>query len=395
MSEDLKRFLYVFGPAWLVMIADVDVASIIEGIEAGVISGPSIIIIMLLLTLPLFFIQDAAGRLGSVANVGLGEAIRKKYGARASLLLSVPMALTDFLEYLAEFAGISIGLMLLGLPVAVGLLAFFAAHLFVVYTKRYKDAEAILIPLSFLLVLTLIISLALFKPNFSSLFSAIVLSFKPNLSFFYLLAASIGAVIMPWMLFFHSGADARKKIGAVNMKFETLETLIGSVVSEVLMSIVVVYGWIISAGDAGSSLNGIIAYMLSMDFSLRLFMAIGFMSSGLLALVVISMASAWGVVEAAGLKEKHYKIIYLIESVPALLIAMFVKNYLELILGLMVIYSVLLIPLMFLLGKIVSDCSFMKGYALKGKRLAVYWIMASAVSVGGIVGLVSYLMSFL
>jgi Mn2+ and Fe2+ transporters of the NRAMP family len=110
LSEDLKRFLNVFGPAWLVMIADVDVASIIEGIEAGAVSGAVMVLIMLVLIPPLFFIQDAAGRLGSVANVGFGEAIRNKYGKKISIMLSLPMALSDFLEYLAEFAGIAIGL---------------------------------------------------------------------------------------------------------------------------------------------------------------------------------------------------------------------------------------------------------------------------------------------
>ncbi|MGC9211090.1 MAG: NRAMP family divalent metal transporter [Nitrososphaeria archaeon] len=393
-SEDLKKFLSVFGPAWLVMIADVDVASIIEGIEAGVVSGAVMVLIMLILIPPLFFIQDAAGRLGSVGNIGFGEAIRKKYGKNVSLALSLPMALSDFLEYLAEFAGMAIGLTLLGLPVWTGLVVFYIVHLTVVFTRKYRSAEMILLPLSFLLVITLFVELFLFRPNFSILLNSL-LTFKLNLSFFYLIAASIGAVIMPWMLFFHSGADARKHIGIKNMKYETLETLIGSVVSEALMAVVVIYGWVISFRDTDASLSGILYYLQNMDFALRLLMAVGFIASGLLALVVISMASAWGVVEAAELDQKHYVLIYLLESLPALFIAIFVRNYLQLILGLMVLYSVLLIPLLYVLGKTASDCSFMKGFALKGRRLKVYWAMAAAVSIGGIVGFVSFLMSLL
>jgi hypothetical protein len=61
----------------------------------------------------------------------------------------------------------------------------------------------------------------------------------------------------------------------------------------------------------------------------------------------------------------------------------------------MIIYSVLLIPLLIVLGKIASDCSFMKGFALKGKRLKVYWIMAGAISIGGIVGFASFVLSSL
>ncbi|MGC8569244.1 MAG: NRAMP family divalent metal transporter [Nitrososphaeria archaeon] len=392
MSEDLKKFLSVFGPAWLVMIADVDVASIVEGIEAGVIYGAVLVIVMIALTIPLYYIQDAAGRLGSTANLGLGEAIRIKYGRRVALSVSVPLAITDFLEYLAEFAGMAIGLSLLGLSVVLGLVALYVVNLAIVLTKKYRQAEAVLLPISFLLVFTLLLELVLLRPNYSELMRA-MLSFRLNYAFFYVTAASIGAVIMPWMLFFHSGADARKRIGAANMKFESLETLLGSIASEVMMAILVVFGWIISESAPDSSLSSIMGYIGSLDPMLRIMMAIGFISSGLLALMVISMASAWGVVEAADLGPRHYYLIYVAESLPALVVALLVRNYLALILSLMIIYSVLLIPLLVMLGQIVTDCSIMKGYALRGRRRSLYWAISAIVSLGSLVGLISYILN--
>ena len=105
-----------FGPAWLVMMADIDIASIITALQAGSTWGYRMVFIMLILTLPLFIIQDAAGRLGTASGVGLGEAIGKCFGRRAAVISSFPMGLSDFLEYVAEYAGMAIGLYLWPCP---------------------------------------------------------------------------------------------------------------------------------------------------------------------------------------------------------------------------------------------------------------------------------------
>jgi hypothetical protein len=75
-----------FGPAWLVMMTDIDIASIITALQAGSTWGYRMVFIMLMLTLPLFLIQDAAGRLGTASGVGLGEAIGKFFGRRATII---------------------------------------------------------------------------------------------------------------------------------------------------------------------------------------------------------------------------------------------------------------------------------------------------------------------
>ncbi|MGC9209460.1 MAG: hypothetical protein ACP5GH_06450 [Nitrososphaeria archaeon] len=81
------------------------------------------------------------------------------------------------------------------------------------------------------------------------------------------------------------------------------------------------------------------------------------------------------------------------ESLPALVVALLVRNYLALILSLMIIYSVLLIPLLVMLGQIVTDCSIMKGYALRGRRRSLYWAISAIVSLGSLVGLISYILN--
>ncbi|MGC8558146.1 MAG: NRAMP family divalent metal transporter [Nitrososphaeria archaeon] len=390
MVEDIRNFLRVFGPAWLVMIADVDVASIIEGLEAGAAWGYRMVFIMLILTFPLFFIQDAAGMLGTIGGMGLGEAIRKRFGARTSLMASIPMAASDFLEYVVEYAGMAVGLYLLGIPVAAGLLVIFLVHFMVIYSRHYKETEEILLPISFILVAAIAITTIIFRPDLAEVVNLGLNPLQPysNSSFDYIMAASIGAVIMPWMLFFHSGADSRKKLNKTDLKNERIETLVGAVVSEVLMAIVVIDGSFIRGNmyDISAIANTI---ALAGKYA-RLVLGIGFLASGFLALVVISMGSAWGVLEAMGLKGRgqYYK-IYLIESLPALAIVLLVNNYLSLILDLMIIYTVILIPLLIFLGKLVMDRAIMNSRTLKKREVYIYWLMSAAISIGGLLGLAS------
>jgi len=390
LVEDIRNFLRVFGPAWLVMIADVDVASIIEGLEAGAAWGYRMVFIMLILTFPLFFIQDAAGMLGTVGGMGLGEAIRKRFGARTSLMASIPMAVSDFLEYVVEYAGMAVGLYLLGIPVAIGLLAIFLIHFMVIYSRHYKETEEILLPISFILVAAIAATTIIFKPDIAKVVNLGLNPLQPysNSSFDYMMAASIGAVIMPWMLFFHSGADSRKKLNTSDLKNERIETLVGAVVSEVLMAIVVIDGSFIRGNMYDIS---VIANTIALAGRYaRLVLGIGFLASGFLALVVISMGSAWGVLEAIGLKGRgqYYK-IYLIESLPALAIVLLVNNYLSLILDLMIIYTVILIPLLIFLGKLVMDNTIMNNRTLKKREVYIYWLMSAAISIGGLLGLAS------
>ncbi|HLH79679.1 MAG TPA: divalent metal cation transporter, partial [Chthonomonas sp.] len=79
-TDTINWFAKGFGPAWLVMMADVDVASIITGLQAGSSWGYRMVFVMLALTVPLVIVQDAAGRVGIAGGMGLAKAVRKKYG---------------------------------------------------------------------------------------------------------------------------------------------------------------------------------------------------------------------------------------------------------------------------------------------------------------------------
>ena len=398
MNQKVSDWLKNFGPAWIVMIADVDVASIITGLQSGASWGYRMIFILVILIFPLFIIQDAAGRLGIASGGGLGEQIRKNFGKRAAIMAAIPMGLSDFLEYVAQYAGIAIGLSLLGFPVILGLVIAFTVHTSIVFGRQYRQAEKVLIPVSFLLMIAIVSSTFVFHVDFKSFLSLGLSPIQPysNPSFAFLLAASVGAVIMPWMLYFHSGADSRRHKQVKDLKNERLETLIGAVVSEILMIILVVVGLNVFSGNSLINVNELAKVLPVFGNYAVPIMGVGFIFAGFLALVVVSLGSAWGVLEATGRStgpnsRASFLAIYACEALPALILVAVISGYIQLMLNMMFIFPIVLIPSLYFLGKLVAKKEVMNGFQYKKYEKLAFWAAALIVIAGGVLGVVTLL----
>ena len=375
------------------MIADVDVASIITGLQAGASWGYRMIFVLIILIFPLFIIQDAAGRLGIASGRGLGEQIRNVYGKKSAIFAAIPMGLADFLEYIAQYAGIAIGFSLIGFPVILGLIVVFGLHTLIVFGRQYHQAEKVLIPVSFLLMVAIVSSTFVFHVDFGSFVSLGLSPLQPygNPSFAYLLAASVGAVIMPWMLYFHSGADSRRHKEVKDLKNERLETLIGAVVSEILMIILVVVGLNVFSGDRLINMNELTKALPVFGTYAEPIMGLGFIFAGFLALVVVSLGSAWGVLEATGRasgpnSRASFMAIYAFEALPALLIVAVVTGYIQLMLNMMFIFPIVLIPSLYFLGRLVTKKEVMNGNQYRRYEKVAFWVAAAMVVAGGLLG---------
>ncbi|MGC9116259.1 MAG: NRAMP family divalent metal transporter [Conexivisphaera sp.] len=394
-AEGIARLMRTFGPAWLVMIADVDVASIVTGLQDGASWGYRMVFVMLILTVPLFFLQDAAGRLGTVSGMCLGRAIREKHGGRSVAIAAMPMALADFMTYVVEFAGVALGARLLGAPPLLAVAAAFPAFLAVVATERYRTAEAVLLPVSFMLVAAVVASVAFFPVDVRSLLLEGLSPVQPyaDPGYGFLFAASIGAVIMPWMLFFHSGADARKGLGKSDLPAERLETLIGAVVSEILMSITVIDGYGLRIVDGGSAVSitpsEIAGLLRPLGPASSAVMGVGFVAAGFLALAVAAMASGWGFLSALGSSSRRVGFLYYaVMGAAAAAVAVASTDIVALMLDLMAAYTLVILPPLYYLGRLVSDPSIMRGHPLAAWERAIYWAMVAVVFGGGLCGII-------
>ena len=123
------------------MIADVDAASAITAAETRAKYGTKLVWFLLLLIIPLFVIQEVAGRIGAVTHKGLGELIRENYSKRIAVLAAIPMALVDIISYIVEYTGIAIGFEIFGISPRISVPLVFIAQLILVYKRKYADVE--------------------------------------------------------------------------------------------------------------------------------------------------------------------------------------------------------------------------------------------------------------
>lgn len=374
-----KDLLRSFGPAWIVMIADVDAASILTAAENGAAYGYGMIWVLVLLTVPLFVIQEAAGRVGIATGRGLGEVVRTHYSRRTAVLMSLPMALTDFLSYVAEYTGIALGMALLGVSPLISLPLAYAASLLLVYRRKYVTVEKGLLIVSGIFIVAYLGSLA--SRGLLPL-SPMTVTAEPR--FLYLLAADAGAVVMPFMLFYQASATAEKGIRSV--RASRIETLVGALVSEGIMVAIVMASAgldgsvdLAHPGELASALSGIAGGYAPVLFG------IGLVCAAFLALVVVSFAGAWGVAEAMGWGRQRYFPIYVAESAPAVLVPLLFASSAGFLLQLMVVFVFVLIGPGVIMGLLASNRRIMGTHASVGAWRWAYWACLVAVIAPGVV----------
>lgn len=377
------------------MMADVDAASILTGVADGQTYGYRLIILLLVLTLPLYIVQEAAGRVGAVNNgKGLGTLLREKFSQKFALTAAIPMFLVDLFTYVVEYVGIAVGSLMIGVPVYISLPLFFVIHLSIVLTRTYEKMEKTLLGISFFLVIAFIVQAFLrgVSPNQQLLY------FSASKSFLFFLAANIGAVVMPFMIFYQASATAYKYNNSalskdVKVKWSSMETFIGALVSELLMVAIE-----ISTTGLSSSIDPLnyreMSYALSAIsgiYSPYVF-GIGLICGGLLALIVESLGSAWGTLEALN-KHNHRNttLLYVFESVPAIIIAsIFSQNYDQIVntvLSLMSVTPIIVFIPAFFVGLLVGDEKIMGKYSYSRRRMVIYWITVVILLISGIMSL--------
>jgi Mn2+/Fe2+ NRAMP family transporter len=389
LTGKVGEIVRTWGPAWLVMIADVDAASAITAADSGALYGTKLVWFLMLLVIPLYVIQEVAGRVGAVTSKGLGELIRENYSRRIALLAAIPMALVDIISYVVEYTGIAVGFQMMGVSPWICVPVAFLAHVIVVYNRRYAEAEK---PL---LIVSIIFSVVWIVAAFLTARHGIELTpfyFSTSPEFIFMLAANIGAVIMPFMLFYQVSATAEKGTDKKNVWAVRFETLIGALFSELIMVAIAISAIGINSKSLDFTSPKVLSQSLSSvagHFAPYVF-GIGLITASFIALIVISLGSCWGVTEAMGWGKKHWFKVYLIESIPAVLIPLFSFNLIKLALNLMVLQIIVLIAPAIILGTIASNKKLMGDFSLKGFNKLIYWGFIVLIFVTGIVGMLPF-----
>ncbi len=308
-----KRFIYrvlhflkVSGPGFIVMIADMDAGSITTAGVSGAQWGYKLILLQVLLIPILYLVQSMTSRLACITRKGHGELIREYYGNGWATFATVTLFFVVFSALITEFSGIAASGEIFNIPKIYSVGISFLILMFVVFTSGYKKAENI--AFIFALIGFVFIPAAIFaKPDYHEMIFKGLLGSQPvfNKDYAWLIAANVGAVVMPWMIYYQQSATVDKNLCKKDIKLAEADTLVGSIATQVLMIAVIVMtaATLYKNGIKPSTAKAIgISLMPLAGRYAGLLFAIGLYSSSLLAAFVVSMAFTWAAGETWGYK---------------------------------------------------------------------------------------------
>jgi Mn2+/Fe2+ NRAMP family transporter len=301
------RWLAVAGPGILVMLADTDAGSIITAAQSGAQWGYKLLGLQILLIPVLYMVQELTLRLGLVTGRGHGELIAERFGRAWAWLSVSTLMLACVGAIVTQLSGMAGVAALFGVPPWLMMAAVVGLILAMVWTGSYLSVERIAIGLGLFELAFVAVALTA-HPRGQDVAAQIGAIPLGNSKYLYLVAANLGAVIMPWMIFYQQSAVLDKGLNAGDLKLARADTAVGAVVTQVVMASVLI-ATAATLGRSGGSAQlqdvPLIANALRAHLGEtvgRLIFAAGMTGAAMVATIVVCLTAAWGVGEVAGFK---------------------------------------------------------------------------------------------
>jgi len=302
-----SRFAVVAGPGLVVMLADTDAGSVITAAQSGAQWGYRLLLLQLILVPILFIVQELTVRLGTVTGKGHGELIREQYGLGWAWVSVGTLAIACVGALLSELSGLAGVGLLFGIPAWITMTAVVAGLTLMAYTGSYLSVERVAMGVGAFELVFLIVAWKA-SPDIVTMTAEAVRIPLRDPNYLYLVAANIGAVIMPWMVFYQQSAVVEKKLTVDDMPAARLDTAIGAVATQLIMAAVLVAtAATIGTSGAGAPINTVqeiaqaITPFLGENFGKLLF-GLGMTGSALVATIVVTLTIARTLGELLGIK---------------------------------------------------------------------------------------------
>ncbi len=295
----------VLGPGLVAMFADTDAGSIITAAQSGAQWGYRLLALQVLLIPALYLVQELTLRLGIVTGRGHGELIRERFGAGWAWLSISTLIVACLGALVSEFSGIAGVGLLFGVPIwlSVGLVVLLL--MLVVWTGSYRSVERVALLIgAFELVFLLVAWRA--HPDPAAMLTGLRQVPLRDTHYLYLAAANVGAVIMPWMVFYQQSAVVDKGLRVADMRAARWDTALGALLTQVVMAAVLIAS-AATLGRAGTSApldtvqdiaRALIPFLGKTTG--ELLFALGMVGASLVAAIVVSLTAAWGLGEVLG-----------------------------------------------------------------------------------------------
>ena len=298
--------LAVWGPGIIVMLADGDAGCLITAAQSGAQWGYRLILPQLLLIPVLYLVQEMTVRLGIGTGLGHGALIRRELGHGWAIVSAVPMIISAIGTLVVEFVGVAGVGELFGISRWITIPAATAFLIGLGLRHGYRRVERIGIAVG-LAELAFIPAMLLAHPSAGAIAGQLGSQPLGQSSYLTLLAATVGAVIMPWMIFYQQGA-VDKGLKPADLRQARRDTLAGAILTQVIMIAVIVTlaatvgrshpdRPLTSVGQIASAVAPFLGHLQA-----KVLVGAAILGVALVSALVVSVAGSWGLAEVFGWK---------------------------------------------------------------------------------------------
>lgn len=303
----MLTYLTLLGPGLVVMLADTDAGSIITAAQSGAVWGYKLLWLQFILMPILYIAQELTVRLGLVTGMGHGELIKKQFGEVWAWISVVTLVVCCVGAIITELSGLAGVGALFGIPMPWMMLAVVSFLILIAWTGSYRSVERIALAIGFFELIFLWVAFEA-KPSLTELAKSTQNMPFHDPNFLYLISANIGAVIMPWMIFYQQSALLDKKLSAKHLKIARWDTALGAIITQAVMaSVLIAMAATVGKNGGGTSLETVqeisnaLVPLLGPTVG-KLCFALGISGAALVAAIVVSLTAAWGLGEIMGFK---------------------------------------------------------------------------------------------
>ena len=301
------RFAAVVGPGIVVMLADTDAGSVITAAQSGAQWGYQLLLLQLILAPILFVVQELTVRLGIVSGKGHGDLIQQQFGRGWALLSVGTLVLACIGALLSELSGLAGAGLVFGVPVSLTMTIVVGGLIIMAYTSSYLSVERIAMFIGAFELVFLVVAWRAHPDPAAMLSGSLSIPWKEP-TYLYLVAANIGAVIMPWMVFYQQSAVIEKKLTIDDLRAARWDTAFGAIITQVIMAAVLIAtAATLGKAHTGAALDTVQQITEAITPFLgegagQLLFAMGMIGSALVATIVVTLTAARTMGEVLGVK---------------------------------------------------------------------------------------------
>ncbi|HLW91231.1 MAG TPA: divalent metal cation transporter [Roseiarcus sp.] len=294
---DWRRTIALAGPGIVVMLADTDAGSVVTAAQSGAQWGYRLLLLQFALIPVLYIVQELTVRLGVVTGRGHAVLIKQHFGRFWAWVSVSTLMIACIGALLTELSGLAGVGDMLGVPMWATMTLTVGALVAIAVTGSYLSVERIAIAIgAFELAFLLVAWLA--KPGLGEVARQSLEMPLSDPKYLLLVSANIGAVIMPWMVFYQQSSVVEKGLKIEDLAAARADTAFGAVATQLTMAAVLVAAAAaLSQGGTGAALDTVqeIAQAFTPvlgEWAGRLAFALGVSGASLVAAIVVTLTAA-------------------------------------------------------------------------------------------------------